>query len=108
MSDTTNYRKAELGNITGSGGQIKVKFVNAEGETKWLSITSDEFAAIECVLTAEQPPTEITVYVTSTDKLFAQNGLLWENREAAEDSGDDLKVFEVVARIDWTTVEEVK
>lgn len=48
------YRKGELGRITDSGGQLKVKFVNEEDETKWLNVTSDEFARIKEVLTDGQ------------------------------------------------------
>jgi hypothetical protein len=51
---------------------------------------------------------EISVYVTGTDAEDAKNGLLWESydaaKEAADDSSDPLDVFEVVARIDWSTI----
>ncbi len=51
-----SYWKNQLDNITGSGGQIKVKFTNEEGATKWLNLTSDEFASIEALMLSIEEP----------------------------------------------------
>lgn len=90
MSDTTNYRKSELGNITGSGGQIKVKFVNDEGETKWLNITSDEFAAMESVLTADPIAERLEYLRSQIEAQTVSYGELVELQGLAEhiESGD--------------------
>lgn len=44
------YIKGELDKVTPSGGQVKLKLLNAEGETFWLNVTSDQQAAIEKIL----------------------------------------------------------
>lgn len=79
MSDTTNYRKGELGKITGSGGQIKVKFVNDEDDTKWLNLTSDEFAAIENILTAEDKPQHGVTGIEKHRTIDTIAELLWNS-----------------------------
>lgn len=50
-TERSDYRKGELANVTGDGGQIRIKIANAEGATKWLSVTYDELLAIEAILT---------------------------------------------------------
>lgn len=79
---------------------------------KLLDATLRVFFAMRRMREAAAPATEVTVYLTGTDEQDAQSGLLWENYEAAEeaadDSADDLKVYEVTARIDWSTISEAK
>jgi hypothetical protein len=52
----------------------------------------------------EANSTDVVLFVTGTDAMDARNSLLWDNAEEAEESGDGQQVFNVTARIDWTTM----
>ena len=48
---TKEYRRSEFNKIKLNDGNYKIKVISATGETKWLDITEEEFAAIEKLLT---------------------------------------------------------
>lgn len=66
------YWTNELADITGSGGQIRVKFTTEEGATKWLRLTSDQFASIQDLMLSieeEDEPEQRVIF-----RKFPHNG----------------------------------
>ena len=51
VDSTKEYRRSEFNKIKLNDGNYKIKVISATGETKWLDITEEEFAAIERLLT---------------------------------------------------------
>jgi hypothetical protein len=59
------YFENELNKIELSGGQVKLQLKTSENKTKWLNLSSDQFAAVQALLLEiEETPEERVIFRT--------------------------------------------